>query len=78
MVSTLRFNSLMADSTLKNEPDTSGVDDPIGTGRYTEVMQIYGKPFVVDIHGDELELRSSTTILRAKKDNTVERMFEGI
>ena len=78
MISTLRFNSLMADSTLTNALDTSGMDDPIGTGRYTEVMKVYGEPFAVDINGDELELRSSTTILRAKKDNTLDWMFEGL
>jgi len=77
-VSTLRFNSVMTDSTFTNEPDTSGVDDPIGTGRYTEVMNVYGSPFEVDIDGDELVLRSSTTTIRARKDHTVDKLFEGL
>ncbi len=77
-VSTLRFNSAMADSTLTNEPDTSGVDDPIGTGRYTEVMKVYRNPFTVDIDGDELVLRSSTTTIRARKDHTIDKLFEGL
>jgi len=77
-VSTLRFNSAMADSTLTNEPDTSGVDDPIGTERYTEVMKVYRNPFTVDIDGDELVLRSSTTTIRARKDHTIDKLFEGL
>jgi hypothetical protein len=77
-VSQLRFNSAMADSTFTTEPDTSGIDDPIGTGRYTEVMKIYRNPFTVDIDGDELVLRSSTTTIRARMDHTVEKLFEGL
>lgn len=78
MVSSLRFNSVMTDNSLTNEPDTSGVDDPIGMGRYTEVMKIYGSPFAVDIDGDELFLRSSTTTIRARKDHTIDKLFEGL
>ncbi len=77
-VSRLHFNSAMADSTFSNEPDTSSVDDPIGTGRYTEVMKIYSSPFTVDIDGDELVLRSSTTTIRARKDHTADKLFEGL
>ena len=77
-VSTLRFNAAMADSTLTYEPDTSGVDDPIGTGRYTEVMKVYRNPFTVDIDGDKLVMRSSTTTIRATMDHTVDKLFEGL
>lgn len=77
-VSSVRFNSAMAGSTFTTEPDTSGVDDPIATGRYNEVMKIYHNPFTVDIDGDKLIMRSSTTTIRATMDHTVDKLFEGL
>jgi len=73
-----RFNTAMADSTFTTEPDTSEVDDPIGTGQYNEVMKIYRNPFIVDIDGDKLVMRSSTTTIRAMMDHTVDKLFEGL
>ncbi|MBS1567957.1 MAG: hypothetical protein JST45_00805 [Bacteroidetes bacterium] len=77
-VAKLHFDAVMADSTLTSEPDTSPVNDPIEMGQYSEVMKIYSSPFTVDIDGDELVMRSSTSTIRATMDHSVDKLFRGL
>ena len=49
--------------------------NPLMTHEFNEAMNIYGNPFEIRINGDNLVLKSNTTIIRTKKDRTIDKLF---
>ncbi len=52
--------------------------NPLLTHEFDAAMDIYGNSFQISIDGDNLFLKSETTCLKAQKDRTIDRLFEGL
>ncbi|MBW3466620.1 hypothetical protein [Arthrospiribacter ruber] len=52
--------------------------NPLLSNEFRDVMKVYSNPFEITIKGDVLMLESNTTTLKAFKDRSIEKMFEGI
>lgn len=52
--------------------------NPILTGEFKNAFEIYKEPFLIEINGDKLVMKSKTTYMICYKDKTIEKMFRGL
>ncbi len=52
--------------------------NPLVTGEFSNAMQIYCGPFDIEIEGDFLKLKSKNTLIKARKDRRIQKMFNGL
>jgi len=80
LIKTLTIDSLeinRIDSVLESEQN-SKFTNPLKTGEFKKVIDIYGNPFDIRFSEDNLILTSSTTTIVAKKDKSLDDLFRGL
>lgn len=63
---------------ISEHDSTRSLDNPLDTKEFENAIKIYENPFDIKFAGDNLILKSATTTIVARKDRSLDDLFEGL